>query len=82
MAAAGGSAAGAGSPASKCRGQTVLEAANRLDLYQSASNGRSGQSPFSEIGVPGDASTLAEEGNKQSGLLVREAAQYLTIIPE
>jgi hypothetical protein len=26
---------------------------------QSASNGRSGQSPFSEIGVPGDASTLA-----------------------
>jgi hypothetical protein len=32
VAAAGGSAAGAGGPASKFRGQTVLEAANRLDL--------------------------------------------------
>jgi hypothetical protein len=82
MAATERPAAGAGGPASKFRGQTVLEAANRLDLYQSASNGRSGQSPFSEIGVPGDASTLAEQGNKQSGLLVREAAQYLTITPE
>lgn len=56
---------------------------------QSASNGRSDQSPFSEIGVPGDArdpievcDQPREQGNKQPGLLVREAAQYLTIAPE
>jgi hypothetical protein len=29
-----------------------------------------------------EADQAREQGNKQSGLLVREAAQYLTITPE
>ena len=59
---------------------------------KSASNGRSSQSSFSEIGVPGrrfEARDLIEvcdqareQDNTQPDLLVREAAQYLTITPE